>query len=313
MVLPVDLNKVKNSANEISSKFSYDVKVNIFIDSSANENLIDFIKSLFKSNNIDCVHWWNIEDKTLTEKLEFENIDLALIIAGKSYQSFKMYLLLKQYEIKTAVVTLNPEYFINFCEEVNFPIGKKNIICPSFDLFEKKDCSQEIDFNKINNKMKSDITNKLSKWLVSNCVLFKYSLSYNFEFLRDKLAWSCVRASSLENALVGAIPIIPGPDMPAITLNQIKMILQIAAIYGNDISEDRILEIVVTAAFGIAFKNLSKYVKTNFKLTKFIVNPIFAYSWTTTLGSIAISYFKQGINCPNFLDMAKFGLNKLNN
>ena len=47
-----------------------------------------------------------------------------------------------------------------------------------------------------------------------------------------------------QNALIGLAFFVPGADMPAMTLNQIKMVLSLAGIYGEKIDRERAVELV---------------------------------------------------------------------
>ncbi len=51
---------------------------------------------------------------------------------------------------------------------------------------------------------------------------------------------------------------MPGADMPLITLNQARMVLQIAAVYGNDLSADRIREVAAVVAGGFGCRALAR-------------------------------------------------------
>ena len=67
-----------------------------------------------------------------------------------------------------------------------------------------------------------------------------------------------VLANASQNAVIGAVVIIPGADMPAMTANQIRMVLKIAAAYGEQIGLDRALEILSVVGTAFVFRALAR-------------------------------------------------------
>ncbi len=63
-----------------------------------------------------------------------------------------------------------------------------------------------------------------------------------------------ITTAARQNGVVGALVFIPGADMPVMTINQVRMVLRIAAAYGEELGAQRALEIlsVVGAGFGLA-------------------------------------------------------------
>ena len=58
-----------------------------------------------------------------------------------------------------------------------------------------------------------------------------------------RVANEFVKATAWQNALIGGVAIIPGADMPLMTANQAKMLLQIAAAYGQQLDTERVKEL----------------------------------------------------------------------
>ena len=61
----------------------------------------------------------------------------------------------------------------------------------------------------------------------------RLALALSFPFVRKPLSLEAVSATSLQNAGIGLVLFIPGADMTLMTLNQAKMLLQIAAACGE--------------------------------------------------------------------------------
>src|SRR3712207_6471072 len=68
-------------------------------------------------------------------------------------------------------------------------------------------------------------------------------LAKGYPPFRRAVCEEIIRKNACQNAVVGALP-IPGADMPVMTANQGRMVLQIAAAYGEELSIDRARELL---------------------------------------------------------------------
>lgn len=112
--------------------------------------------------------------------------------------------------------------------------------------------------------------------------------------LRKAVVEHAVRKFSRQNGILGVAIFIPGADMPVLTLNQIRMVLHIAAAYGEEIDRDRALEIlaVVGAAFG--FRAFAREALGFVPGIGWAVKGGIAYAGTRALGKAAVAYFEAG-------------------
>ncbi len=72
------------------------------------------------------------------------------------------------------------------------------------------------------------------------------ALGRRYPIVRAAAARRVVHRTAAQNALIGATFFLPGADMPAMTLNQVKMILSLAGIYGAEIGRERAVELVAS-------------------------------------------------------------------
>ena len=72
---------------------------------------------------------------------------------------------------------------------------------------------------------------RMGQWVCAACRAKRLAFAQAFPFVRRPLALETVNATSVQNAGVGLLFLIPGADLPVMTLNQAKMLLQIAAAY----------------------------------------------------------------------------------
>ncbi len=76
-----------------------------------------------------------------------------------------------------------------------------------------------------------------------------------YPVLRRAVCEEIIRHNAHQNAVIGALP-IPGADMPAIIVNQIRMVLGIAATHDEELSVERARELIGMLAAGFGFRAL---------------------------------------------------------
>ncbi len=102
-----------------------------------------------------------------------------------------------------------------------------------------------------------------------------------------------IRNAALLNAVVGAEP-IPGLDLPLLLTTQVRLVLRIAAVYGEAISPERARELIATMAGGVALRYLAG------EAAKFIPGPgwliaaALTSASTAAIGQVAVRYFESG-------------------
>jgi len=103
-----------------------------------------------------------------------------------------------------------------------------------------------------------------------------------------------VLANASQNAVIGAVVIIPGADMPAMTANQIRMVLKIAAAYGEEIGLDRALEILSVVGAAFVFRTLARQALDFVPGFGWALKGAAGFTGTVALGEAAIAYFEAG-------------------
>ena len=76
---------------------------------------------------------------------------------------------------------------------------------------------------------------------------------------RRQAASKVIRGAAVFNAVIGAEP-IPGLDIPFLLAIQARMVLRIAAIYGESMSVQHARELIATIAGGVALRYLAQEV-----------------------------------------------------
>jgi uncharacterized protein (DUF697 family) len=119
-------------------------------------------------------------------------------------------------------------------------------------------------------------------------------LGRRYPVLRDAAAGRVIMQTAGQNALIGLVFILPGADMPAMTLNQLKMVLYLSAIYGGEIGVDRALEILGIVAVGLGFRGLARRIVKLVPGFGWVYKAIVGYTATLGVGMAAVKYFEMG-------------------
>ena len=103
-----------------------------------------------------------------------------------------------------------------------------------------------------------------------------------------------VLTNAAQNGVIGVVVIIPGADMPAMTANQIRMVLKIAHAYGEELGVDRAIEILSIVGTGFVLRTLARQALDFVPGFGWAVKGAVGFSGTVALGQAAIAYFEAG-------------------
>jgi uncharacterized protein (DUF697 family) len=120
------------------------------------------------------------------------------------------------------------------------------------------------------------------------------ALGRKFPALRPAACNKVIRKTARQNGLVGALFIVPGTDMPVMTVNQIKMVLSMAAIYGEEITRERALELASVVGTGFGLRAVARQVLDFVPGPGWVFKGAIGYTGTLALGEAAEQYFERG-------------------
>ncbi len=119
-------------------------------------------------------------------------------------------------------------------------------------------------------------------------------LGRRYPVLREAAAQRIIQRTAGQNALIGLVFFLPGADMPAMTLNQLKMVLYLAGMYGDEIGIDRAIEIAGVLAMGFGFRSLARKIVSGIPGFGWLYKGIVGYTATIAVGMAAAKYFELG-------------------
>lgn len=135
---------------------------------------------------------------------------------------------------------------------------------------------------------------RMGQWICAAVPEKKLACALAFPFVRRPLALDAVNATSMQNGAVGLVPIIPGADMPIMTLNQMKMLLQIAAAYGQPLDANRIKELAAVLGGAFVLRNVARSAAGLVPVLGWAVRGAVGFAGTEAMGRMAIEYFEAG-------------------
>ncbi len=138
------------------------------------------------------------------------------------------------------------------------------------------------------------VRHDLGRWLAERMHEKRLALAAGLGFTRPAVAGEYVKATAWQNALIGGVTIIPGADMPLMTGNQAKMVLQIAAAYGEKLDMERAKELLAVVGGGFAFRSIARQLLDFVPGFGWALKAGVAYAGTTAMGKAAIAYFEEG-------------------
>lgn len=120
-----------------------------------------------------------------------------------------------------------------------------------------------------------------------------FVLGRQFPGYRREAANKLVRTAALISLAAGLEP-IPLVDIPILLGNQIRMVMRIAALYGEPVTAAYARELVATVAGGLALRYLAEQAAKAVPFGGDLVSGAIAAAGTWSLGQVAIEYFEGG-------------------
>jgi uncharacterized protein (DUF697 family) len=111
--------------------------------------------------------------------------------------------------------------------------------------------------------------------------------------LRRPVCEELISRFARQNALIGAAVFIPGADLPALTLNQIRLVLRIADAHGFEVDRERLPELLAVIGSGLGFRAVARQALGLVPVAGWAVKGGVAYAGTRTLGEAAMRYLER--------------------
>lgn len=111
--------------------------------------------------------------------------------------------------------------------------------------------------------------------------------------IRAAVAEMLIARASRQAGTIGVVAVIPGADMPAMTLIQVRLVAQLAALHGRPLDARRGLEVVSVLAGAFGWRAIARRAAGVIPVAGFALRGGVAYSATRAVGEAARTYFVQ--------------------
>lgn len=281
MNIPVDITALISAALDIEQARKTPVSVSVLIDETASPEFQVFVRSGFNSESVNSrVTVSYFPTQTPDDSLVS---DVVVIAAGLSSEVGAIAAKYRAQEIPVLVVAESGATVVQQASVQGFSIPNEDVVSPKI--------GQPFD-----EEIKGSLADAIGNWIVQSCPQKRLAFSIAYPFVRHPLAYEAINATAVQNAGVGLLLFVPGADLPVMTLNQAKMVLQIAAAYGEPLSTDRIKELAAVLGSAFVFRGISRQAVSFIPALGWAIKAAMGYAGTVAIGHAAIEYFEKGGN-----------------
>lgn len=307
MSLPVDIPAVVKAATNIEDAAKEPIAVSLYIDDSAPDELIGHVRQAFASagHNVRIsVSYIDDENANISP-----NDDMAVIVAGTADYVGAVADRLRGSGVPVMVATTMPALVGDMAASTGHPIPEADIVYPVASKgilanipFLKRPSKEQDQLTEddepitLDDQAKGLLDARMGEWIIAACSERKLAFAIAFPFVRRPLSEDAISATSMQNAAVGFVPIIPGADMPIMTLNQVKMVMQIAVAYGEKLDAARLKELAAVIGSAFIWRNIARSVAKFVPGIGWVVSGTVGFTGTQAIGHAAIEYFEAGGN-----------------
>lgn len=327
MQLPVNVSEVLKIATDMKEVANTPISVSIYIDDTAPGALVGHVRSAFSSAaehtrvTIDY-----LDDDPINIK---SNEDAGILVAGDSPRIGEEARRLREAGIPAMVVCADPAKVESIAHEAGCPIPAGDVVAPvrlesklvasiaskipfvgaagasrqgaervqdapDGPVVEAVGDDSSVGAVALDEESFRVLDTRMGKWVISAIKDKDLAFAMSFPFIRRPLAEDAITATSLQNCAVGLVPFLPGADMPIMTLNQVKMTLQIATAYGQPLDADRVKEIAVIVAGAFLCRNVVRTATKAIPFAGWVISGGMGFAATEAMGRAMVEYFEAG-------------------
>ncbi len=330
MNLPLDIPALLRAATDIDAARNTPLAVSVYLDETAPGDVVGHVRSAFASAGARTrVTLGYLDDGALPEPYGAD--DMVVIVAGESPRIGEAAAHVRGAGIPVMVATASPHAVIAAAEATGFPIPEGDVVAPDMtrptpwgdaaetvarrmtagrteeeaaevpEALEVLERAVPVEAKpaadepiELTDEAAADLDRRMGEWIIAACREKKLAFALAFPFVRRPLSLDAVRATAIQNAGVGVVVFIPGADMPIMTLNQAKMLLQIAAAYGQPLSAERIKELAAVVGGAFLFRNIARTAVGVVPVLGWAIKGAVGFAGTEAMGRAAIEYFEAG-------------------
>lgn len=304
MKSPVDIKAVLDAVSDIEEARSKAIRVHLYIDDTAPEDLVNVMVAAFRTDADNATVL--TDDYPTDGRMPDALADMALLVAGTSTDTGMLVADLRSLNTPALVVTMNPTEVMRIAVESKYPLLEQDLISPHFD----DDASSLLPGAStgipelLTRDTAAGMYAEIGAWIVDVFPEKSLAFANAFGFVRRPLSLESVRTTSLQNAGIGLVVILPGADLSLMTLNQLKMLLQIAAAYGQPLTLSRAKEMAAVVGGGFGCRAIARQLVSVFPGIGWAIKAGIGYGGTEAMGHALIEYFEADCDVKELADKA---------
>lgn len=337
MQLPVDVKAVIDEALDIDEARHTALSVSVYLDDSAPNDLQAHVRQAFASASPHArVSLTYLDGRPFSA---YPGDDMACIVAGLNDHVGVYADDLRRAGVPVMVVTTLPSLVADIAREAGHPIPQGDLLSPRIPRAlpaAQGDVSSQAQAHRasqvqiqspayeasqaqaqakaapqaqvptepyvLDAAAASSLDERMGGWVIEACKEKRLAFALAFPFVRKPLSLEAVNSTALQNAGVGLLVIIPGADMPVMTLNQAKMLLMIAAAYGEELNIERVKELAALVGGAFACRAVARQLVAFVPGLGWAIKAAIGYTGTIAMGRAAIEYYEGNASFSKLTD-----------
>ncbi len=308
--MPIDVSKVLSAITTIGQQRDLPSRVELVFDPTASNALVDKVIEAF----VDVSSNAHVTDVVLDKKVPVipKDTDLVVVIGGDSLLLGDVVHAAEECDVPAVVVIERGKtYFANDRRSAQAYADmtlSANTAPTLTGTAHTPGVGRGIDLeNLVDLELDGESARPLEQlgtWIVQNVPSKRLSLARAFPFIRHPLAVELAKQTTIQNGAIGLVFFVPGADMPLIALNQAKMVLQIAAVYGKEMNKERLGEVLAVMAGGFGCRAVARQLVARAPMLGWAIKPAVAASGTMGMAIAAIEYYEENGKLHGLSDVA---------
>lgn len=306
MRMPVDFAAVMKAAADIDAAAAMELSLAVYVDETAQDDLAAHVRAAFAGAGSGAgavggaVRPGDGEEPRMPARVRVtmgyfgeelvqprSEDDMAVVVAGFSERAGEQAELIRRAGVPAMVVTVMPNLVSEMAEAFGCAVPEGDLVFPEREAEGEEPIALDA-------AARAALDVRMGEWVVAACHEKRLAFALAFPCVRRPLSLDSVNATSLQNAGIGAVLFIPGADMPVMTLNQAKMLLQIAAAYGKPMTGERVKELACVVGGAFACRAVARQAAGLVPALGWAVKAGVGYAGTLAMGKAAIEYFEAG-------------------
>ncbi|WP_080798165.1 YcjF family protein [Arabiibacter massiliensis] len=311
MQLPVDIKAVIDEATNIDEARQTPLSVSVYLDDGAPGDVLAHVRQAFASASVHArVSLMYLDGRPFAP---YAGDDMAVIVAGLDERVGSCAEELRRAGVPVMVVTTLPSLVADVADAAGHPIPRGDLVAPKAprvpaalpaadDSADAAAPAAPAEPYALDAAAAASLSERMGGWVIDACNEKRLAFALAFPFVRKPLSLEAVNATALQNAGVGLLVVIPGADLPVMTLNQAKMLLMIAAAYGEELNMERVKELAAVVGGAFACRAVARQLVAFVPALGWAIKAAIGYSGTQAMGRAAIEYFEDGATLGRLTD-----------